>query len=93
MPDVVPEISTKELKERSAKFLEKHINISEQKCSEVESNTKDQTVLCGEKDRRIWLTASSFGENFKKNPSFNIKLIQRLLYSKFRGNRYTIFGL
>ena len=93
--DVVPDISTKELEERSAEFLDKHINISEQKCSEVESNTKDQSnSALWKKERRMRLTASSFGEIFKRNPSLKCKpIIQRLLYSNFRGNRYTIFGL
>jgi hypothetical protein len=92
---VTDDISTDDINKLQEEFMEKHINLSAQKCDNITKNTIQQSqsgLWHSERKKRI--TASNFGSIVRRNPPLPIELFFRnMLYSSFNGNRHTRNGI
>ncbi|KAJ8314452.1 LOW QUALITY PROTEIN: hypothetical protein KUTeg_006602 [Tegillarca granosa] len=93
--DSFPDLTPEQLEVKKKEFMEKHINLSDDKIKIIENATKKQSCSATWIDeRKKRLTASNFGSVIKHNPSIPVhKLVQSLLYSSFKGNMHTRKGL
>lgn len=93
--DSVADVTSEELDRKTADFLQKHINLTEEKLVAMERCTRQQShsaVWIDERKKRI--TSSNFAAVVKRNPSLPVKnLVKALLYSSFRGDANTSTGL
>lgn len=88
--DNVPDMDKAQYEDRKKVFL---LRLSEN-ITEIEESTRFQASSdLWVKERKMRLTASNFGRvcNMRKTTSTK-KLIESLLYSRFRGNSYTKYG-
>ena len=92
---VTDDISTDDLNKLQEEFMEKHINLSAQKCDNITKNTIQQSqsgLWHSERKKRI--TASNFGSIVRRSSSLPIdKFVRNMLYSSFNGNRHTRNGI
>lgn len=92
---VEKDLDEQELNQAKEEFLNKHINLSDEKITAIFQQSKQQsrfTVWNTERKKR--LTASNFGRVCKRNPEIPVKpLVVDMLHSKFGGNPFTMKGL
>ena len=83
------------MKVQCESYFEKLINVSEPHIQNIEVATKAQSLsVTWQEERKRRLTASNFGEVFKKNTSRSVTaLATRLMYNSFKGNIHTSRGL
>ena len=87
------DVSTEELNEQCQAYLQEQIENSNSVDIETETKGQSENTLWYE-ERKKRLTSSNFGEIVNRSVNNNSpKLVQRLLYSKFKGTVYTIKGL
>ena len=68
--------------------------VTSKEIEEIENNTHDQSLNeSWYSERRKRLTRSIFGDIMRRNRNNTINSTQRLLYTKFTGNKFTIKGL
>jgi hypothetical protein len=93
--DVVPDVSLSELATATDQYLSHHVTVTSSQISKLENDTRSQASCpLWMEERRKRLTASNFGEVMRKVPTRPVaRMVERLLYSSFRGNRYTRKGL
>ena len=89
------DLTEKELNESCVTYYNNNVNISTPIISRIEKETRGQSDndkwQCERKKR---LTSSNFGEVMTRSPNYNSNLlVKRLLYSTFKGNKFTIKGL
>ena len=90
-----PDCSPEQIKEGKKLFIEKNVKVNKEQIKLIEQKTRSQSSNnLWRKERRIRLTASNAGRIVKKRPKTKfLKIIEDLLYSNFKGNKYTIQGL
>ena len=93
--DVEPDMCQEELNKNMEKYMEKEINISNDKINSIEKETRDQSQCdIWKKERKKRLTSSHIGFVYKRNPKLKVKpLLKNMLYTKFKGTKYTKIGL
>jgi hypothetical protein len=93
---VTSDVSTDQLAELQKEYLQKNIlSISAEERIAIEKQTRDQS------DSNLWhterkkrLTCSMYGAVLKRRPTSKVApLVKQMLYSSFRGNAYTRYGL
>ena len=89
------DISSSDLTKEMEEYYEKVIKVTSKEIEQIENNTKDQSLNeTWYSERRKRLTSSIFGDIMSRNSNNNsINLTQRLLYTKFTGNKFTRKGL
>ena len=92
---VEEDITKSELEEKKTIFMKKNYNLELSHIKEIEKHTKLQLTSASWMDeRKKRLTASNFGLVYKRNPKIPATpLVNSLLYSTFKGNTATRFGL
>ncbi|VDI39695.1 Hypothetical predicted protein [Mytilus galloprovincialis] len=92
---VEEDITKSELEEKKTIFMKKNYNLELSHIKEIEKHTKLQlTSASWMNERKKRLTASNFGLVYKRNPKIPVTpLVNSLLYSTFKGNKATRFGL
>ena len=83
------------LKELCNDFVDKNLKKSEKEITEIEKQTVDQSGNeLWKKERQIRLTSSNFGIVMaRRSTNVSTSIVQRIIYSKFKGNIHTIRGL
>ena len=93
--DVTEDISLDILTEMKMQYYETNVVITKEEAMKIESNTRDQS--CNDQwkaERRKRLTASRVGGILKmRKTTSRANKVKELLYSKFRGNEATRYGI
>ena len=97
--EVPSDVSASNLRELMASFYNTNVKITESTAQKIAINTIDQGD--GDSNGQVWheerrkrITSSSVGEIAKRRKTTKVNsIITKLLYSKFRGNRATDWGL
>jgi hypothetical protein len=92
---VTDDVSTDDLNKLEEEYMEKHINLSAQKCENITKNTIQQSQPgLWHSERKARITASNVGSIVRRNPSLPIEFFFRnMLYSSFNGNHHTRTGI
>lgn len=93
--DSVPDVSQMEIVASMKKYYSDHIQVSEQRRIAIQACTVQQSSSqFWQQERKHRLTASDFGCVVKKRDSTScIGMVKKKLYSTFRGNKSTRYGL
>ena len=93
--DLTDDVSPDTLKEIKIDYYKTNVVVSKEEAMEIENATRDQA---GNnrwiKERKKWLTASKVGNILKmRKTTKRASKVKELLYSTFRGNNATRYGM
>ena len=92
--DCEEDVSSDILKKICDAFFSNEVTVSCNKMAEIEKSTRKQSS-CEEwhAERKKGITSSNFGKIVKLRPSTSVtNTVKSLLYSNFKGNRFTRYG-
>ena len=93
--DDSPDVNSEKLKQLCETFMKEKVTKTDEEIKSIENDSIEQSNSdIWKKERHVRLTSSNFGKVISRR-STNVSglLVERMLYSKFKGNLHTIRGL
>ncbi len=93
--DIVEDVQPEELDKLCKEYYQKNVEISKTEAAKLEKQTHLQSASgVWREERRKRLTASNFGQVLRRRPNHTVEvLVRNLLYTGFKGNSNTKYGL
>ena len=99
--DVSDDVPPEHLEKLKNNYCETHIAVDRQKMDEIELFTRNQSSAMNTNAQQLWfnerrkrITASRIGGITKmRNKTKTANKVKEMLYSKFRGNAHTLYGV